>query len=94
MWEKVGIIRSEESLSDAKNRLDAIKGILDKDFGTRAGLELKNMLTAALMITEAAIHRKGSVGAHYRADFPLRDELWERHSNIREAGDRMELSWS
>ncbi len=94
MWECVGIIRSEDSLSAAKKRLEAFKEILDKDFTTRAGLEVKNMLTVALMITEAAIHRKGSVGGHYRSDFPLKDGQWKHHSNIRKSGDSMEVTWA
>jgi L-aspartate oxidase len=94
MWECVGIIRSEESLSAAKKRLEAFKGILDKDFSTRAGLEVKNMLTVALMISEAAIHRKGSVGGHYRSDFPLKDDQWKQHSNIRKSRDSMEVTWA
>jgi L-aspartate oxidase len=94
MWECVGIIRNEESLSAAKKRLEAFREMLEKDFGTRAGLEVKNMLTAALMITEAAAHRKGSVGGHYRSDFPLKEGHWKHHSNIRKSGDGMEVTWA
>jgi len=94
MWDKVGIIRSEESLSDAENMLEKFSDILGMSFGTRAGLELKNMLTAALMITAAAGFRKGSVGAHYRTDFPAKGELWKRHTVTRKSGDRPETVWS
>jgi L-aspartate oxidase len=79
MWERVGIIRCEESLSEAKAKLEEWSFILDKNFITRRELELKNMLTVAKLVTEAAILRKGSVGAHYRSDFPQRGERWQEH---------------
>lgn len=82
MWEKVGIIRCGESLGIAKEKLSEWRYILDMDFNNRSGLELKNMLTVASMITEAASQRKGSVGAHYRSDFPARDADWNKHVTI------------
>jgi len=82
MWEKVGIIRCGESLGAAKEKLSEWRHIFEMDFGTRRGLELKNMLTVALLITESALARKGSVGAHYRSDFKERGENWQRHIKI------------
>ncbi len=79
MWEKVGIIRCGESLNEAMEMLSRWSHILEMDFDTRRGLELKNMLTVALLITKSAIERKGSVGAHYRTDFKERGENWQRH---------------
>lgn len=83
MWERVGIIRCGESLNDAKKRLSEWRYILEMDFNNRQGLELKNMLTVASMITETALERKESVGAHYRSDCPQRGEDWKRHISIR-----------
>lgn len=82
MWEKVGIIRCGESLRIAKEKLSEWQYILDMDFNSRRGLELKNMLTVASMITESALARKGSVGAHYRSDFKGRGEHWQRHISV------------
>lgn len=79
MWEKVGIIRCEDSLRSAQEKLAKWSFILDKTFLTRSGLELKNMLTVAKLITEAALLRKGSVGAHWRSDFPERSKEWAKH---------------
>ncbi len=45
--------------------------------------ELKNMLTVSKLITEAAFERKGSVGAHYRSDYPGKGDDWQRRINIR-----------
>jgi L-aspartate oxidase len=79
MWERAGIIRCEESLLEAKYRLAEWKFILEKNFYTRRELELKNMLGVATIITEAALQRKGSVGAHFRSDCPTKGRNWKRH---------------
>ncbi|MBI4686031.1 MAG: L-aspartate oxidase [Nitrospirae bacterium] len=79
MWERVGIIRCRESLDDAIRSLSEWSFILDKAFFTRRELELKNMLTVAIIITESASLRKGSVGAHYRSDFKEKGENWQKH---------------
>jgi L-aspartate oxidase len=79
MWEKVGIIRCGTSLGTAGERLAEWSYILDKAFFTRRELELKNMLQVASIMTDAALARKGSVGAHYRTDCPERGENWQRH---------------
>jgi succinate dehydrogenase/fumarate reductase flavoprotein subunit len=79
MWEKVGIIRCEESLAEAKKRLKEWSFILEKTFVTRRELELKNMIEVSGLITEAALLRKGSTGAHYRSDYPQRGEGWDKH---------------
>ncbi|HYA26754.1 MAG TPA: L-aspartate oxidase, partial [Thermodesulfovibrionales bacterium] len=79
MWEKVGIIRCAESLSLAKERLAQWLPMLAKAAISREEQELRNMFTVSRLITEAAYARKGSVGAHYRSDFPQRGGDWNRH---------------
>ncbi|HYA12107.1 MAG TPA: L-aspartate oxidase [Thermodesulfovibrionales bacterium] len=79
MWERVGIIRCRESLSHAKERLRGWSFIQKETPFTRRELELKNMLVVAQLITEAALYREGSVGAHFRSDYPERGEGWQRH---------------
>lgn len=69
MWEKVGIIRCKESLTGALTALRSWEWILGKLFMTRRELELKNMLQVAFMITESALLRTCSIGAHYRSDY-------------------------
>lgn len=83
MWDRVGIIRCGESLDIAKRRLSGWGHITEANFGDRQGLELKNMLTVASLITEAALERKGSVGAHYRSDFPSAGEDRQRHFSVK-----------
>jgi L-aspartate oxidase len=93
MWEKVGIIRCGESLGHAHEKLSEWSFILNKTYLTRRELELKNMLTVAELITGAAIQRKGSVGAHYRSDFPQKGEEWAKHITLQKGnkGTRYEF---
>ncbi|MEW6066721.1 MAG: L-aspartate oxidase [Nitrospirota bacterium] len=79
MWERAGIIRCNVSLTVAKQKIDGWAFIMDEVFLARRELELKNMITVSKLIIEAAILRKGSVGAHYRSDFRERGEGWKKH---------------
>ena len=79
MWEKAGIIRCGSSLAEAKKKLRHFGKITSGTYLTRLELEIKNMLTVSTIIIEAALSRKGSVGAHYRTDFKDRGSNWHRH---------------
>ncbi len=87
MWEKAGIIRCRESLSNAKDRLRQWTPVMNADFLSREGLELKNMLTCAHLIIETALLREGSIGAHYRSDFQEKSEYWQKHIVCRKEKD-------
>lgn len=80
MWKKAGIIRCNKSLVLAREWLNRWSFIMDTPFHKRKEAELSNMLTVAYLITEAALFRKGSVGAHYRSDFKQKGEDWERRT--------------
>ena len=58
IWNKVGIIRCDESLSIAKKSLDKKNAILEMSFQNRRGFELRNMLTVAQLITDFSPFRK------------------------------------
>jgi L-aspartate oxidase len=45
----------------------------------RLSYELNTMVTNARLMTEAALLREESRGAHYRSDFPSSSEKWKRH---------------
>jgi L-aspartate oxidase len=83
MWDRVGIIRCSESLSAAKQRLTEWSPFVQGTSSNRDEQELKNMLTVAGLITESAIQRKGSVGAHYRSDYPGEGEDWRSHRTFK-----------
>ncbi|MGW8272626.1 MAG: L-aspartate oxidase, partial [Thermodesulfovibrionales bacterium] len=73
MWEKAGIIRCGISLTEAIESLRKWEWVLERNFMTRRELELKNMLQVAFLITESALDRRCSIGAHYRSDFPEKE---------------------
>lgn len=83
MWDRVGIIRCGESLAAARKWLDRKSFLLDSPACGRRDFEMKNMLTVANLITDSALLRKGSVGAHYRSDFKDRGLQWRRHTVCR-----------
>lgn len=84
MWDKVGIVRSKDGLDEALISIKELRTLLNKRIQTsRADLELKNILTIAQLITVPALKRDGSIGAHYRSDFPEKGERWDRHLGLK-----------
>jgi L-aspartate oxidase len=82
MWEKVGIIRSKETLSQAAGTLAA----WEKGEGVasdRSSYELKNLVLVARLMTEAALIREESRGAHFRTDFPHPSSTWLKHITLK-----------
>ena len=89
MWRNVGIERSGERLNETREIIAFwSRYVMDKSFdpatvgggGAVAGWELQNMLTVCHLIATAALTRTESRGAHYRTDFPNRDdEHWRLH---------------
>ncbi|HEX8146794.1 MAG TPA: L-aspartate oxidase [Pyrinomonadaceae bacterium] len=76
MWERVGILRTREGLARALSEFEQI-----------ASAPLlpgpRNFVTAATLIARSALWREESRGAHYRLDFPRRDDgRWRAHSVI------------
>jgi len=80
MWDKVGIIRKGSSLKQALSELKRMDRRVEASPDNKYELELKNMLTTSILITQAALNRKESRGAHFRADHPMQDDIhWRRH---------------
>jgi L-aspartate oxidase len=83
MWDKVGIIRSGKSLKEAASILATWQGLLPQP-SDRPSYELNNLVLCARLMTEAALLREESRGAHFRTDFPRTSSEWQRHIVFRE----------
>lgn len=77
----MGITRDREGLAEAERTVAFwCRYALPREFNTRAGWELQNLLTIARLMIWSALQRTESRGVHYRADFPARDDAhWQRH---------------
>jgi L-aspartate oxidase len=83
MWDKVGIIRSGESLKEAASILATWQSLLPQPTD-RPTYELNNLVLCARLMAEAALLREESRGAHFRSDFPQTSPEWQRHIVFRE----------
>ncbi|MFA5399327.1 MAG: L-aspartate oxidase [Dehalococcoidia bacterium] len=83
LWDKVGIVRDVTGLYQAAITLSAWNRILPVPTD-RLSYELNTMVTNARLMTEAALLREESRGAHYRSDFPTASEKWRKHIVFRQ----------
>ena len=81
MVRKMGIVRDAPNLAEASQDIAFwCRYVLGREFDSRAGWELQNLLTVAQLMTVAATAREESRGTHFRSDFPARDDAnWLRH---------------
>jgi len=89
-----GLRRNEEMLLKGLDELKRQLPIFGSALSKREEYEFANMLTCCLLVTESALAREESRGAHYREDYPQRDDdQWRKHLlQIRELGIVEELS--
>jgi L-aspartate oxidase len=82
MWERVGILRTRQSLTRALREFEQI----ERARSLRA--PSRNFVTVAMLVARAALWREESRGAHFRYDFPERDDArWRVHSIARKNWD-------
>ncbi|MFP3201306.1 MAG: succinate dehydrogenase flavoprotein subunit [Sulfolobus sp.] len=104
MWDYVGVFRDENGLKTAISEIFKLREeakstyVLDKSkvYNTEFynALELKNMLDLALVIATTALNRKESRGAHYRLDYPKRDDTnWLKHTLAYLKGNTVEITY-
>jgi succinate dehydrogenase/fumarate reductase flavoprotein subunit len=89
MWDDVGLVRGRAGLLRARDRLVelseqvarvSVAGPPQANYAWQEALDLASQLTVARTMVESALVREESRGAHYRADFPERDdERWLRY---------------
>jgi L-aspartate oxidase len=82
MWQKVGLVRERQDLEQA---VDELHDIIERAANRRT----RNFATLASLMANAALWREESRGAHFRSDFPERDDFkWRCHS-VQELGDKI-----
>jgi succinate dehydrogenase / fumarate reductase flavoprotein subunit len=83
MQDLVGIVRQESEMQQALGRIRelalashsvSVGGNREYNTGWHTALDLHNLLTVSEIVTLAALERKESRGAHFRDDFPTKDE--------------------
>ncbi len=83
MWDKAGIIRSEEKLREANEGLEELEASRPEAL-SRDAVELRNLLDASRLVVNSAYTRRESRGTHYMEDHPNRDDAnWLKHVVIR-----------
>jgi L-aspartate oxidase len=79
MWRRVGVIRTGASLEQAMADIDRLCTHATGTTPDRGGWELRNLLELAALVARSAWSRRGSVGAHYRLDYPAKGRGWRLH---------------
>ncbi len=89
MWKAAGVVRSRESLEWGLSELERIKKLACRmrvrdcsccSAQIREAIEARNMLLIAELILKSALDRIESRGAHYRRDYPRRNDAeWLKH---------------
>ena len=75
-----GLRRNRDALLRAAEELGRQLPLFQAVLTKREEYEFANMLTASLLVVQGALCREESRGAHYREDFPERnDDAWRKH---------------
>ena len=83
MWSHVAVVREGKSLRQTLAGLTAMQSTFPKPADRRAR-EAANILQTGILITRSALARQESRGAHYRLDFPVKDDKkFAGHSVVR-----------
>jgi succinate dehydrogenase / fumarate reductase flavoprotein subunit len=83
MQDLVGIVRQENEMLQALERIEQLKaraqrvgvsGNREYNPGWHTAIDLNNLLTVSELVTRAALEREESRGAHFRDDYPAKDD--------------------
>jgi len=103
MQQLVGIVRTEAEMERAVEYLKLMQtraehvrvtGNREYNAGWHTAMDLRNLLTVSEAVARAALERKESRGAHFRDDYPAKDEKIGKFNLVIHKGDngQMELS--
>jgi L-aspartate oxidase len=83
MWQDAGLLRDATGLQTMQLELERMKEVV-MPAAHRGWLELANLHAVAELIVRSALKREESRGAHYRNDFPKREDVhFAKHSVVR-----------
>jgi L-aspartate oxidase len=87
MWDYVGIVRSEERLRIARERIEQIGWTVERIYDEHGAsvdmVELRNIALVSGLVVQSALARKESRGLHYMVEYPEKDPAWEHDSILR-----------
>lgn len=87
MSDFVGIIRTEERLNLALEKVHRIKDAIEQYYlatpATYGVVELRNIATVAELIIKSTLMRRESRGLHYIADYPRTDDVYLKDTIIK-----------
>lgn len=102
MWSDVGLLRTGESLANARGRIGELRRELEgtspapgTTYNTMVEdwFDLRSSLDVAEAVTVAAMNRKESRGAHQRLDYPGLDPAFERNQIISRSDTGLVTDW-
>ena len=102
MQDLVGIVRQEKEMLQALDGIEQLKaratrigvtGNREYNSGWHTAIDLNNLLTVSEMVTKAALERKESRGAHFRDDYPAKDDQFGSFNVVvrKGAGGEMQI---
>lgn len=92
MWRRAGLLRDAAGLEEATELLRQVRIQLPQATD-RSSLELRNLHAIAVLTVRSALAREESRGAHFRNDFPKRDDAhFQKHSVLKKGSSAVRFT--